>query len=502
MKAHLMYSDRDAPTALPSQTEALRADLDLDTIVAAMAGDDPFLGPVALAALANPVSDAATVAYRQEVLTDCVNQPEAVREIYALATDTIEAERQIWRSVFSDYPEAILRRALSALDLYIGALAKLRRTADANARLFRSAGFTTLFAMLTDQLDDAYLDTLRAHAKTLEFKRGVAVSARLGSGLKGTAYTLRSPHDQRTRLPHFGGPPHYTVTIADRDEAGARSLAALRARGVDQAANALAQATEHIAAFWAMLRAEVGFYVGCLNLHSRASDLGLPLCMPVVTHEPGFAAQGIYDMCLALHMGTPAVGNDIDTGGTLLTVITGANRGGKSTLLRATGLAQLMAQAGMFAPATHLRTAAGSGVFTHFKREEDPGMEAGKLDEELRRMSDLADLITPRATVLLNESLAATDEREGSAIARHVIDALVDSGVRVFCVTHLYDLAAGLRRDRPDAVFLRAERGSGGIRPYTVLPGDPLPTSFGEDIFRQVFGAPGDAPTSTAMGEG
>jgi DNA mismatch repair ATPase MutS len=56
-------------------------------------------------------------------------------------------------------------------------------------------------------------------------------------------------------------------------------------------------------------------------------------------------------------------------------MITGANQGGKSTFLRAMGQAQLMAQAGMFAPAQALSVSVCSGVFTHFKREEDATME-------------------------------------------------------------------------------------------------------------------------------
>jgi|GEM_PF-4862530 len=114
-------------------------------------------------------------------------------------------------------------------------------------------------------------------------------------------------------------------------------------------------------------------------------------------------------------------------------------------------------------------------------------MESGKLDEELRRMSNLADTITPGAMILFNESFAATNEREGSTIARQVIDALVDSGMRVFFVTHLYDLAAHLYGDHTPTLFLRAERGDTGARSFKLLPGEPLSTSFGADVYDRVF---------------
>ena len=63
------------------------------------------------------------------------------------------------------------------------------------------------------------------------------------------------------------------------------------------------------------------------------------------------------------------------------------------------------------------------GVFTHYKREEDATMESGKLDEELARMSDIVDHITPGCILLCNESFASTNEREGSQIARQIVTA-------------------------------------------------------------------------------
>ena len=98
-------------------------------------------------------------------------------------------------------------------------------------------------------------------------------------------------------------------------------------------------------------------------------------------------------------------------------------------------------QAGMFVPAESFRASVCNGVFTHFKREEDATMTHGKLDEELGRMSGIADAITPGSLVLCNESFAATNEREGSEIASQVIGALVDSDVTVVFVTHLFELA-------------------------------------------------------------
>ncbi|EGD50050.1 DNA mismatch repair protein MutS domain protein [Thermoanaerobacter ethanolicus JW 200] len=63
-------------------------------------------------------------------------------------------------------------------------------------------------------------------------------------------------------------------------------------------------------------------------------------------------------------------------------------------------------------------------------------MKSGKLDEELSRMSDIVDNIKPNSMVLFNESFAATNEREGSEIARQIITALIEKRIKVFFVTH------------------------------------------------------------------
>lgn len=150
-------------------------------------------------------------------------------------------------------------------------------------------------------------------------------------------------------------------------------------------------------------------------------------------------------------------------------------------------------QCGMFVAARSLRANVCDGVFTHYKREEDAAMRSGKLDEELARMSDIAGQITPTCLLLCNESFAATNEREGSEIARQVIGAMVDAGIKVLFVTHLFDLADSLcRREQDQALFLRAARAQDGSRPYTLIEGEPLPTSYGEDSYRQIFGKPLD----------
>lgn len=206
---------------------------------------------------------------------------------------------------------------------------------------------------------------------------------------------------------------------------------------------------------------------------------------------PVLTARNLTDTGLALRTRHVPVGSDLDADGKALIMLTGANQGGKSTLLRAIGLAQLMLDAGMFVTADTLGASTSTGVFTHYRREEDTGLKHGKLDDELVRISNLIDHLTPGALLLLDESFASTNEREGSQIATDIVEALLQAGVRVCYVTHLYTLSHGLaNRHDPRHLFLRATRGPDGNRTYHLTPAEPESTSYAIDQFRQVFAEP------------
>ena len=505
MKAFLMHADRDfdVQQELPANEQALAQDLELNTLLNAMAHGDEFLFALARTAVLSSLCDPEEIVYRQHVLADCLEHPAIVREIYGIAVEAIQAEKKIWGWLDAGSPDRILGRSVEVLELFVGVLRRLRAIADERATEFRSEGFTRFFAMLTEELDDEYFQTIQRHLNELKFRHGVLISAELGRGTKGTGYVLRRPRPQslRARISLGGRSPSYSFTIPPRDENGFRALEELRGRGINLVGNALTQSTDHILSFLRMVQAELAFYIGCLNLSERLTGKGEPTCypLPLPSGRPTLAAQGLYDACLSLNIDGRVVGNGANADGKTLVMITGANQGGKSTFLRSVGLAQLMMQSGMFAPAESFSANVCDGVFTHYKREEDATMESGKLDEELSRMSDIADHITPDSMLLCNESFAATNEREGSEIARQIIRALTEAGIKVVFVTHLFDLAHSLYSQELDtALFLRAEREPDGQRTYRLVLGEPLPTSFGEDSYRHIFGTAPSAPTAAA----
>jgi len=503
MKAFLMYEDQDfdLQRQLPPNEQALTQDLELNKLFNAMARGDKFLFEVAKKAVLCGLNDPDTIIYRQNILKDCLKNSSIVREIYQIPIESIENKRKHWWGFFSGRrPGSILYESREMLQMFMGLLKKLKNIAQEHAQRFDSDGFGRFFTMIETELDDEYFANVQGQLKELEFRGGVLISAELGRGNEGANYALRKPQDKKqswTERFFVRKAPTYTFSIAPRDEGGARALEELRERGINLVANALAQSADHVDSFLDMLRIELAFYIGCLNLSEQLAQMGEPISfpLPVAASERRHSFQGLYDVCLALTMKQKIVGNDVNADNKDLVIITGANQGGKSTFLRSIGLSQLMMQCGMFVPAETFCANTCDGLFTHYKREEDTTMKSGKLDEELGRMSDIVDHITSNSLALFNESFAATNAREGSEIARQIVSALLERRIKVFFVTHLYEFAHGYYDQKMEnAGFLRAERRADGRRTFRLIEGEPLQTSYGGDLYRRIFGPDNYSP--------
>ncbi|RNI24702.1 MutS-related protein [Flexivirga caeni] len=496
MRPHLLFADKDLgepPESVAPLVADLVTDLELETLLTAMAGDDPLVYDVCAQVVTATDTTPETVRYRQEMLADALAHTAELRELYTIAGQAMADERKIYRTTFEWRSEATLRRAVRVLRRLLGAVAQLREVTDSLQGQAHSAALREMCRTLSTELGDAYLQEARQRIDELELTHGLLVSASLdqGDAVSGMRPKLANLSGNRLigRRPRLSK-PNFSYTIADRDQAGMEAFSSFRDRSLTQVAHAADTSATHILTFLSCLRREVAFYLGCARLHASLDDLGVPVCVPAVidTGVRALNATELRDVPLALRTSSAPVPVTVKAADAPLIVVTGANRGGKSTALRALGVAQLMAQAGMFVAADAFEFAVCAGVFTHFKREEDASMEHGKFDEELDRMARIVEAISPGCLLLANESFASTNEQEASDVGFDVLTALVDSGVTVVLVTHLFTLAQQLYDDSRPSRFLRAERGADGRRPYQLEPAPPLRTSFGGDIYRAVFG--------------
>ncbi len=148
-------------------------------------------------------------------------------------------------------------------------------------------------------------------------------------------------------------------------------------------------------------------------------------------------------------------------------LLTGANRGGKTTLTQAVGQLFLMAQSGIFVPAEAFSYVPVDQVLTHFPADEDKTLDLGRLGEECRRFREIYSASTEQSLILLNETFSTTSFEEGYFIAADALRAILKKGVRTIFNTHMHKLAQELDTviNRPEvpaqAVSLVAETREG-----------------------------------------
>ncbi len=259
------------------------------------------------------------------------------------------------------------------------------------------------------------------------------------------------------------------------------------------------------------LRPGIIFYVRAAALARRLTALGLPVCLPEIAPgaERVCEIEESYNVQLALHLGSQQPGGSL-AGGVItnpvslgprgrIVILTGPNRGGKTTYMQAVGQAQVLAQAGLFVPGRRARLSPVAGIHTHYPTEERLEAGTGRLGDEARRLRAIFEQVTRDSLVLLNESLATTTMGESLYLAQDIVRALRRLGVRAIFTTHLHALAAAVEDLNADTagesqiVSMVASYEQGQAEPaddaagdggysYRVVCGPPLGRSYADRI--------------------
>ena len=212
---------------------------------------------------------------------------------------------------------------------------------------------------------------------------------------------------------------------------------------------------------------------------------------------PLVEAEDLRHPLLAEAVGNPA---RLERGGVLL--MTGSNMSGKSTYLRAVGLASVLANAGGPVPARSASVAPLRPVTS--MRIGDVLQEGlSTFYAEVRRLRALLDVVEadgPPALVVIDEMLRGTNNRERLAGAQGVVRALV--GARATSMVATHDLAlADLADDHPElrnAHFRETTDGDRLAFDYRLRPG-PCPTTNALVIMHRA-GLPVALPDAAAPG--
>ncbi|XP_017112610.1 probable DNA mismatch repair protein Msh6 [Drosophila elegans] len=131
-----------------------------------------------------------------------------------------------------------------------------------------------------------------------------------------------------------------------------------------------------------------------------------------------------------------------------LSLLTGPNMGGKSTLMRELGLLVIMAQIGAHIPAASCRLSLVDRIFTRLGAQDDILAGHSTFLVELNETSLILKHATCHSLVLLDELGRGTATYDGTAIAASVVNFLANLKCRTLFSTHYHNLIDFFHNDK------------------------------------------------------
>jgi DNA mismatch repair protein MutS len=437
------------------QDRSFARDLNLDQVVAAIAGDRDQRELI-VETLFGHLRDADAVRYRQEIFRDLDDQ--ALRADVQRFSDRM-AEVRAHLSQLESMRYRYQREGwlLDAAAIYCGAVRSLtERLASARvssrallafrdylASYAASAGFTALARDTEDRKDALgrirYCTRIRGNR--VEVTRYAGEADYSAVVLKTfERFKQGAAKDYLIRYRIWPGMNHVTAQILD-----------LVARLFPEEFAALDEYCARHAVFLdeGVRRAhqELQFYLAYLDYIGPLRQAGLRFCYPEVSaSSKDVHAAGTFDLALARKLvaeGTPVVTNDFRLEGReRIAVVTGPNQGGKTTFARTFGQLHHLAGVGCPVPGSAARLFLFDRLFTHFGREEDLARGTGKLEDDLIRIGEILRAAAPDSVVILNETFASTTTRDARFLGTKLLTKVMRLDALCVYVTFVDELAS------------------------------------------------------------
>jgi DNA mismatch repair ATPase MutS len=480
-------------------------------------------------------TDPVVITYRQDILDDLWRHADLTAhletllpELRALAAYHSPVERR--RSTLQD-----VAQRLGELEQLVSCVTGLHTIFTHLGNNIRAPGWLQLRSAIAQTVQDAVYQNLTRELpemmRTVRSTVSVTIGVNLDGRLRPTAATLLAINKQKFTSSSFldrllgkqgegfkGLGPLHTVPQLDQtgtprgSQRGGQDINPLMvplfrdlAQVLDTVCQPIARALRRYnslhSGFLAALSGDIAFYLAAVRLMERLRARGLPVCRPEIAPivERACELHQAYNLNLALHQMAHAdvndrvVRNDIHMGEDgRICILTGPNRGGKTTYTQMVGLCHVLAQTGLWVPAVRARLSPVDNIYTHYPVEEQVAKGTGRFGDEAQRLSHIFDRATRQSLILLNESLASTSPGESIYLAQDLVRILRRMGARAIFATHLHDLAADVAELNATTVgdsriiSLVASRNEDGMdgtrRSFKVVPGQPLGRSYAREI--------------------
>ena len=464
--------------------------------------------------------DIDTIRYREEAFFDIINLPELLETLKACC-DTLTAIDTLRKAQNNAQSNESMLYAIKEVEMFVDFAVNMANGLENIAEKLTSRAFKALQQSISETVRSESFCSLQKSVQELavsvrdikSLTIGVNLDANLSpyeSGIVGINTEYFHSGDLVSRFMRMEIKKEDMITLAPLSVT-AKLLSSAETEGMNMAiAGGLKKIVGSGFRGWQSmlhkyfmvetdpyirLLPELLFLIGGANIIQNLKNQRLPICYPEVRpmSEKCFCAKGLYNPAMAeklrgIHPTAKIVLNDFafDKQGSLY-ILTGPNHGGKSVILCAVGIAQLMFQLGLPIAAESAQMSPVDGIFTHFTTQAGSTVGKGRLGEECLRLQTLLERVTEHSMVLFDETLSSTDSYEASAIAFEILTGLALFGCRGIFATHLHELAQrteeintteGLR-SRIDNLVAGMEFGE---RTYVITRKRPDGKSYARDI--------------------
>lgn len=398
----------------------------------------------------------------------------------------LDESGELLRGVENAYQEVrAFRRALAATDSFGGKASHLRRRVELLIRLKASVialrdgtrGSTSLLRRVHEWASEVTGgEAFERLVRLLDFEdQRSVIESRLQIGLDGTlrrfdvVRVLEASHRgfSRGRLSRFGRAVWSLVRGYRFSEEDVLSQL------LDRAYTDLEAEVVELLALCPALE----FYLGARGFRHFLAERKASSCLPTFAgageESPAREIVGLSNPWLVIEGQSAVPVDDLESDAATTVIVTGPNSGGKTRLLQAVAVAQLLGQVGAYVPARSARLVWVEQLFLSLHEHPDAGQKEGRLGSELLRIRKVFEHSGPRSMIVMDELCSGTNPSEGEQIFEMVIDLFLLLRPQVLISTHFLDFASRLAaRPAPGNLrFRQVELGAHDLPTYGFVPG-------------------------------
>jgi DNA mismatch repair protein MSH6 len=211
-----------------------------------------------------------------------------------------------------------------------------------------------------------------------------------------------------------------------------------------------------------------------ISLAKASTALGVPSCRPEFIEDDN--ARSVLEFAELRHpcieTNTTFIPNSIALGGesASMNLLTGANAAGKSTILRMTCIAVILAQVGCYVPCEAARMTPVDRIMSRLGAHDNIFAGQSTFMVELSETKKILSEATPRSLVILDELGRGTSSCDGVAVAQAVLHHVATHiGALGYFATHYHSLATEFMHHPEIATKRMAVRVEHDVREVTFL---------------------------------